>query len=606
MAHVECGDPAPAAAPRRRTRKRRAEADAWLRVGATLSAEVGEIADRPDLAVEVCVDGTRVGAAAAFYPDLVRIEIGAKAFGKIDPASIEAYDPYDRERYLPAWGALTHEAAHAKHSIWRTPEKVRGTAVGDAAEILEESRAEARLITARPDDARYLQACVAELVIGTFPTTLPDSPWAAAQAAGLICARADAGILPPGMVRPVEREVRRVLGRAKFAELQAIWKAAAVTGDEDADAMVELAAAWCKALGVEPDEPAPGEGEDEEGTGPGEGSGAGGEGADGADRAARPKPARGRIATAVRRSTRRIAAKAAAEGPAEPVSAKAEAKARREEVARIGARVFALDEPGSGPTGAGGPSPVTGSRIPVEAERGAAARLGRALRTAGERERIETRTTSAAPPGRLNLRAAVARDAQRAAGAIPTAEPWTATTRRHAPNPPLKVGIAVDVSGSMKAAAGPVASAAWILAHATRYAGPDNASATVAFGEAVTAITRPGKPPAAVPVFRAECVTERFCHAVDALDGVLDLTSPGAARLLVVVSDGRFVAPGEIDGARQRVAHLNGAGCAVLWLDLFGGRSIVPAGATRLGLTIPAEAAEEIGKAAVKALTSTR
>ena len=135
---------------------------------------------------------------------------------------------------------------------------------------------------------------------------------------------------------------------------------------------------------------------------------------------------------------------------------------------------------------------------------------------------------------------------------------------------------------------------------------PDNASATVAFGEAVTAITRPGKPPAAVPVFRAECVTERFCHAVDALDGVLDLTSPGAARLLVVVSDGRFVAPGEIDGARQRVAHLNGAGCAVLWLDLFGGRSIVPAGATRLGLTIPAEAAEEIGKAAVKALTSTR
>jgi hypothetical protein len=593
MAHIEYGAPAPATSPKKITRRRREEADAWLRVGAGLSAEIGMIADRPDLAVEVRMGGTRVGAAAAFYPDQALIEIGAKAFGKLDPETIEPDDPFDRERYLPAWGALTHEGAHAKHSIWTTPVTVRGSAVGDAAEMLEESRAEARLITARPGDTRYLQACVADLVMADFPTTLPDSPWAAAHAAGLIIARADAGILPRAMVWPVEREARRVLGRETYDELQRIWKRAATVGDEDTAGMLALAEAWCKALGVEGGEPAPGAGGEREGEG------------ERPEDAGAPSP-KGRVAAAVRRTTRKIAAKAAIEGPMIPASAKGEKKEHREKVLAIARRVFPAASPDEEPAGKRGRGPVSGSRIPAEPERAAAARLGRALRKAGVRERIETRTTSAAPPGRLSLRAAITRDAQRAAGAIPTAEPWSATSRRHAPNPPLKVGIAVDVSGSMAAATGPVASAAWILAHATRYAGPDNASATVAFGEQVTAITRPGKPPAQVPQFRAVCGTERVSEAIDALDGILDLTSPGTARLLVIVSDGGFVGYGEAEGARTRVARLNKAGCAVLWLDLFGGYSAVPPGATRVMLTNPAEAADAIGKAAITALAADR
>ena len=600
MAHIEYGEPAPAASPKKITRKRRAEAGAWLRVGAGLSGEIGAIADRPDLAVEVRMGGTRVGAAAAFFPDQALIEIGAKAFGKIDPATVEPDDPFDRERYLPAWGALTHEGAHAKHSKWVTPDKVRGTALGDAAEMLEESRAEARLISARPGDIRYLRACVADLVMADFPTTLPDSPWTAAHAAGLIMARVDAGILERRTVWPVEREVRRVLGRDTYNELARIWQKAATVGDDDAETMLALGKAWCKALGAESEEPAPGTGDGEEKEGGGPGAGPGGE--DGTGETA-PKP-RGKVATAVRRTTRKIAAKAAAEGPAIPASAKGEEKKHRDKVLAIARRVFPAPSPDEKPGGKHGPSPVLGNRIPAEPERAAAARLGRALRKAGVRERIETRTTSAAPPGRLNLRAAITRDAQRAAGSIPTAEPWSATSRRHAPNPPLKVGIAVDVSGSMSAATGPVASAAWILSHATRYAGPDNASATVAFGEQVTAITRPGKPPSQVPQFRATCSTERVSEAIDALDGILDLTSPGAARLLVIVSDGGFVGYGEMEGARDRVARLTKAGCAVLWLDLFGGYSAVPPGAVRVMLTNPAEAADAIGKAAVTALAA--
>jgi hypothetical protein len=51
-------------------------------------------------------------------------------------------------------------------------------------------------------------------------------------------------------------------------------------------------------------------------------------------------------------------------------------------------------------------------------------------------------------------------------GALPTARPFTRIQRRRVPAPPLAVGIACDVSGSMGSYAGPVASTAWILARA--------------------------------------------------------------------------------------------------------------------------------------------
>ena len=45
-------------------------------------------------------------------------------------------------------------------------------------------------------------------------------------------------------------------------------------------------------------------------------------------------------------------------------------------------------------------------------------------------------------------------------------QPFTRTTRRSVPTPPLRIRIACEVSGSMVEFAGTVASAAWILAHA--------------------------------------------------------------------------------------------------------------------------------------------
>lgn len=66
--------------------------------------------------------------------------------------------------------------------------------------------------------------------------------------------------------------------------------------------------------------------------------------------------------------------------------------------------------------------------------------------------------------------------------------------------------------------------------------------------------------------FAARDDTEMFCLAVDALDHALDLSRLAAARLLVIVSDGDYVAPGERDASQQRITRLAAAGCGILWL----------------------------------------
>ncbi|MEV5720724.1 hypothetical protein AB0L41_43255 [Amycolatopsis mediterranei] len=84
-----------------------------------------------------------------------------------------------------------------------------------------------------------------------------------------------------------------------------------------------------------------------------------------------------------------------------------------------------------------------------------------------------------------------------------TAEPFTRTIRTPVTVPPLRVGIACDVSGSMGWARAHVASAAWILANAARHTRVPADTASVIFGHHVRPLTHPGKPPAEVTEFRS-------------------------------------------------------------------------------------------------------
>jgi hypothetical protein len=203
------------------------------------------------------------------------------------------------------------------------------------------------------------------------------------------------------------------------------------------------------------------------------------------------------------------------------------------------------------------------------------------------------------------MRGALAADAQRSAGQLPTAEPFTRTQRRVGAPPGLRLGIACDVSGSMSPVVGSVASAAWILAAAARHTRVDTTTASLVFGRAVHPIVKPGEHPSKVSEFSADDCYEAADRAISALDGALGLSTPGAARLLVIVSDGIWER--EIcRAAQQRVTALIRSGCGVLWLAptyaVTGMRSRPLVGAVVIDFDQPAATADAIGKTATAAL----
>ena len=550
--------PAPPAAP------------PWLVLSAALTAHVAPIAGRDDLIV-TCAPGAGRGAPGCFLPDLASIEIDGSHLG-VDPATTDPSRPSDRERYPTLWGVLTHEAAHAGHSRWSPPP---GTAAAwaSAALMLEESRIEAAQLARRPGDRHWLRAAATKLILNDFAGTPATSEWDAARAAALLCARADAGVLEAAETAPVTTAAEAILGTGRLDALRAIWRAAHAADDSDAKTMTRLGRRWCRILGIAPDLPHPDD------TPPAAGP---------------PSPLAAAVAAAVGAITAADAAPSLP--PGREAARTAEVGARRRASAAAG-KVFG--DSGSGP-GAGRGAVIRGTRPPAEAEKAAARRLARALRAAAIPERTATVIASATPPGRLAMRQALAASAQRAAGAMPTATPFTRTARRRQPAPPLRVGIACDVSGSMSAFAGPVASAAWILARAAA-AITGTRTATVIYGQTVRPVTRPGHAPAQVTEFEAADGTEKFCRAIDALDHALALARPGTARLLVIVSDGQYTAD-ERAGGQQRITRLAQSGCGILWLAPDGAWSDPMRPAQVAILADPAGAAEAIGRAATRAL----
>jgi hypothetical protein len=561
----------------------------WLRVGAELGDRLVALSGRQDLLV-TCRPGTRSGAPAAYFPGLAEIEFDAGLFAPLQPHQVRPRIVGDEEHYPAAWGVLVHEAAHAAHSLWEQPAGAEPRLV-EAALLLEESRVESAHLTRRPTDRTYLRTSARTLIMPDIANPAFHGVEHAAGVAALILGRRDAGILDPGETKAVADLCERVLGTDLLATLTGIWTAAHRCADHDATTMLAHAQDWCDALNT----------------------------------AAPALPAApddltdllsGAVGVVMDSMAANDAADLAAHAAAgNAVAAQSRAKAqdraqqagRRRKAAATATSVFNPRGTTVSPDGTPAPSsnPITGHRQPTAAEQSAAARLSRALRAAAYRERTEERTTSPTPPGRLNMRQALARDAQRAAGSIPTAQPFTHTRRRNSPTPPLRVGIAVDVSSSMSAACKPVASAAWIVARAAALTDPDSRTATIAYDMNLTALTRPThRPPDRVTTFKANGGNHNLGNAIDALDHGLDLSRPGTGRLLVIVTDAQYTAD-ETARAITRIKHLTAAGCAVLQLTLTPNSRHL-AGTTPLHLPQPSSAPAAIAKAATDAIRRTR
>ncbi|MFJ6529972.1 hypothetical protein ACIQMZ_32500 [Streptomyces longwoodensis] len=561
---------------------------AWLRVGAELGDRLVALSGRQDLLV-TCRPGTRSGAPAAYFPTLGEVEFDARLFAPLQPHEIHPRIVGDEERYPAAWGVFVHEAAHAAHSVWTQPAGADPRAV-EAALLLEESRVEGAHLITRPTDRTYLRTSARTLVMPDIAHLTLQGIEQAAAVAALILGRRDVGILDAGETRAVADLCEKVLGANLLTTLTRIWTAAHQCADHDATTMLARGQEWCDAL----DAAAP----------------------------ALPVPAglSDLLSSAVAVVLDSTAATDAADLAAQDAAANAMASrskaqaqdraqraAQRRKAAATAKSVFNAARGTVNPDGTPAPrsNPVTGTRRPTAAEQKAAARLSRALRAAAYRERTEERTTSPTPPGRLNMRAALARDAQRAAGSVPTAEPFTHTRRRNSPTPPLRVGIAVDVSGSMRAACKPVASAAWIVARAAALTDPDSRTATITYDRHLTALTRPThRAPERVTTFDATGGHHNLANAIDALDHGLELSRPGAGRLLVIVTDAHY-GSAETGQAVTRIKQLTTAGCAVLQLTLTAESHHLP-GTTLLHLPQPSSAPAAIATAATDAIRRTR
>lgn len=453
---------------------------------------------------------------------------------------------------------------------------------------------EAAQVRRRPGDRYWLRASAANLILADTkandPVAAPQmTPQDAARSAALLLARVDEGILNRREVIRVERVVRDVLGTDTLAKLRTIWRAAHRTADDNATRMIELGRKWCETIGTDPNQPADTPDPNATNNANGNGNGA-------------PSP----LASAITSAAAAIGIGVATEpAPTDPVTQAMDARAAddnaRQQAQRDANRVFGGVGTGRDRTA----RHIQGTRMPSTTERTAARQLARALTTAGNRDRTATKTRSTVPPGRLRMRGAMTADAQRAAGAMPTAEPFTRTTRATVPAPPLRLGIICDVTASMAAFTAPVASAAWILAHAARHTAVPADTATVTFGAGiVTPITRPGVTPSKVTEFGTRQGGHVIDTAINALDGALDLSRPTAARLLVIISDGMFEATTRNPGQKM-LDRLRASGCAVLWLAPNTSAIDPMNGATVHTLTNPTTTARAIGQAATAALRAT-
>jgi hypothetical protein len=496
------------------------------------------------------------------FPKLGVIEINSAYVDEnIKPETMHPLTKKDRERYPVAWGILAHEASHANYSLWT--DSLDGEELSEedqnaagAAILLEESRIEWRQINSRPQDQRWLQASAMRVagdevssgvkatqkLIAENPDKAPDiDKVKLSRAAALVLARIDAGsIIASQETIELENMVRNTFGDEGYDNLRAIWMETHNVEDDDTEGMMELGRRWFKETGDGGQDQQHGECcESDEGDG---------------DTLTRI------LSKAAGDAVREASGQAAKDRRKARILSKSEksaveAAARRQAKSKADG-VFAGE---AQPVG----HPVTGYRTPTGPEMALARSTRRKLQAAYVPERAVTQVTRVLPPGRLSVRALMQQDAQKKAGLIPDVEPFKYKDRRHVSTPPLKVGIIQDVSGSQSGAARAAVSGAWSLAKATTMI-EDTEVAMVSFGNAVHKIIGPRQKLPKVPVISANAGTQYFLDSLRAIEGVLNLTRGGSARLLVILTDG-YLSSHDLEGRDAALRRLTEYGVKILW-----------------------------------------
>lgn len=578
------------------TRAERTSSD-WLPVGAQIGEIANSWAERSDLVAYVG-PGAGGHAPACYNPLLSEIEVNVDvAFGPgIKPELVGNLTDRDTQFDWPkASGAIFHEALHARYSRWDLSQAQRDLDDREFAAInlLEETRIENAGVRNRPENRGFLRACALEIVLADAADTIKEltSTRAAAQLAGLTLARVDAGVLDREDVEPIAYLLEDFLGEDVLVKLRSIWNRFQMHYDHyDATGnLYDLAREWVQVV-----EDTAKERDEDSGKGEGENQDFIEELLDALDAAA---------SVAAISSQEELADQQTSEQWAKIVSSRSSSARERSENSRTSDKIFSK---GTGPMAGSMTSSILREvRKPEPAERAAAVKVAQLLEKAKYRERDAHEISSVTPPGRLRTRAMVQGAALKSKGIMAQTEPWRRTVRKHTDEPSLKVGVMVDISGSMGYAMNPMATTAWVMSEAARRV--QAKAAMVYYGTDVFPTLKPGQHLDKVNVYSAPDATEKFDKAFKALDGALDLLHSDGARLLVIVSDGQYT-DAEETKAKHWMKRCHAEGVAVLWLPF--DNSPWPARISKgtdavvlNGRLDPVAAATAIGQAAASALT---
>jgi Mg-chelatase subunit ChlD len=507
-----------------------------------------------------------------------------------------------------ASGAIFHEALHARYSRFslEAAQKELSKYEFQAFMSLEESRIEKHGVDNFPANRVFLRSCALEIVLHDVQQQadehLAHGVRSIAGLAALTCARVDAGSLATEDVEEIKAIVVEHLGQDVYNAIREIWiKFQAHDNHTDPRYLYELVREWeeilsklAKETGEQPEVGMP------------------------ADKGIlilvdavmeELKEAIEEAASNVAIATGdEVQEQEQKEDWKEVVDLRSKAARQQRDHEQVAHDVFSKSTTEINSTGSG--SLLKETRSPTPAERAAAVKIAQLLEKAKYRERDETEIQSILPPGRLRTRAVVQQAAYKAQGSMMNTEPWRRTVRKHTDDPTLKVGVMVDISGSMSAAMEPMAATAWAMSEAARRV--QGRCAMVYYGSGVFPTLKPGQHLDQVNVYTAPDATEKFDKAFKSLDGSLGLLQSTGARLLVVVSDGVYTET-EVDNAKHWVRECERNGVAVLWLSYesegynpYRGylEKITEGTATVVlnNLKDPAAAALQIGQSAAKAL----
>ena len=565
----------------------------WLRISAEVTSVMTPICGREDVLAQVRparkdASGRSLDPApASFHIPTAMITVDGNYLRDekghdVDPSRVHPKRYSNRLMYPALWGAVTHEGAHAAFTQWpqdlpegKLPDHIKPHWI-DAAILMEEPRIEHHQIQERGGDRRWLRACTKQIVMDEGGA--PTDKGSLAKMFILIRGRVIAGVLDEDEAEDLYSISLTAFGEETVTEMDQILTEVMDVRHDDMEAMIDLGRRWVELLGEENDGTSgesiiiimgmsgdgDGEGSGGGGSGEGENSGSGGgKGGSSSDSEGSEIPSE--VMDALNKAAESIA-KNDGGGTGDPdgdAARQAEAIAAAE--AAKAAMVFHNHKSVGHGFGTATGGTIRGYRSPSNEERGGAALLAQALRRAVIRERSAMVQTSQRPPGRLRMRDGVSFQASKAAGQIPVAKPFSRKVRKHNPSPPLRVGFAQDVSGSQSAFVRPAALAGWTVARAVSLI-PEAQFAMVTFGSSVKPVVWPKQEPPGVAELLASDGHEMPSTAVRALDGILNLTQPGYARLLFMATDGEFVHDLEAQNAVADIARLLKSGCRVIWL----------------------------------------